>query len=153
MKEYTSDYVERCQLDHYCKLVLYHEAIDYLREMQRYRNRQTSLEDISPAQWDKLSTLDEYPSDSFKLPLRFTLLSGKGVWGFPQQAKRTARRGGMRRFSEVWLHFLCLLVLCIPLRLRSVPASGGSLPADKKSCHGCFSPSGWVHPPHSGQRQ
>ena len=33
--------------------------------MQRYRNRQTSLEDISPAQWDKLSTLDEYPSDSF----------------------------------------------------------------------------------------
>ena len=36
-----------------------------LREMQRYRNRQTSLEDISPAQWDKLSTLDEYPSDSF----------------------------------------------------------------------------------------
>ena len=26
---------------------------------------QESLEDISPAQWDKLSTLDEYPSDSF----------------------------------------------------------------------------------------
>ena len=23
------------------------------------------LEDISPAQWDKLCTLDEYPSDSF----------------------------------------------------------------------------------------
>ena len=22
MKEYTPDYVERCQLDHYCKLVL-----------------------------------------------------------------------------------------------------------------------------------
>jgi len=41
--------------------------------------------------------------------LRFTLLSGKGVWGFPQQAKRTARRGGTGRFSEVWLHFLCLL--------------------------------------------
>ena len=65
MNEYTLDYVERCQLDHYCKLVLYHETIDYLREMQRYRNRQTSLGDISPAQWDKLSTLDEYPSDSF----------------------------------------------------------------------------------------
>ena len=26
---------------------------------------QESLEDISPAQWDKLSTLDEHPSDSF----------------------------------------------------------------------------------------
>ena len=36
MKEYTPNYVERCQLDHYCKLVLYHEAVDYLREMQRY---------------------------------------------------------------------------------------------------------------------
>ena len=54
-----------CQFDHYCKLVLYHEAIDYLREMQRYRKYQISLEDISPAQWDKFSTRDEYPSDSF----------------------------------------------------------------------------------------
>ena len=65
MKEYTPDYVKCCQLDHYCKLVLYHEAIDYLREMQRYRKYQISLEDISPAQWDKFSTRDEYPSDSF----------------------------------------------------------------------------------------
>ena len=54
-----------CQFDHYCKLVLYHEAIDYLREMQRYRKYQISLEDISPAQWDKFSTRDEYPCDSF----------------------------------------------------------------------------------------
>ena len=65
MKEYTPDYVKCCQFDHYCKLVLYHEAIDYLREMQRYRKYQISLEDISPAQWDKFSTRDEYPSDSF----------------------------------------------------------------------------------------
>ena len=65
MKEYTPDYVKCCQFDHYCKLVLYHEAIDYLREMQRYRKCQISLEDISPAQWDKFSTWDEYPSDSF----------------------------------------------------------------------------------------
>ena len=33
-----NDYVERCQVDAYCKLVLYHEAIDYLREMQRRRD-------------------------------------------------------------------------------------------------------------------
>jgi hypothetical protein len=32
-----NDYGERCQFDAYCKLVLYHEAIDYLREMQRRR--------------------------------------------------------------------------------------------------------------------
>ena len=65
MKEYTPDYVKCCQFDRYCKLVLYHEAIDYLREMQRYRKYQISLEDISPAQWDKFSTRDEYPCDSF----------------------------------------------------------------------------------------
>ena len=57
MKEYTPDYVKCCQFDHYCKLVLYHEAIDYLREMQRYRKCQISLEDISPAQWDKFLSL------------------------------------------------------------------------------------------------
>ena len=33
-----NDYGERCQFDAYCKLVLYHEAIDYLREMQRRRD-------------------------------------------------------------------------------------------------------------------
>ena len=65
MKEYTPDYVKCCQFDRYCKLVLYHEAIDYLREMQRYRKYQISLEDISPAQWDKFSTRDEYPCDIF----------------------------------------------------------------------------------------
>ena len=36
-----NDYGERCQFDAYCKLVLYHEAIDYLREMQRRRDRET----------------------------------------------------------------------------------------------------------------
>lgn len=35
-----NDYGERCQFDAYCKLVLYHEAIDYLREMQRRRDRE-----------------------------------------------------------------------------------------------------------------
>lgn len=34
-----NNYGERCQFDAYCKLVLYHEAIDYLREMQRRRDR------------------------------------------------------------------------------------------------------------------
>src|SRR5699024_8825882 len=42
------------QFDRYCKLVLYHEAIDYLREMQRRRDMEISLDELSPAQWDKL---------------------------------------------------------------------------------------------------
>ena len=64
MKEYTPDYVKCCQFDRYCKLVLYHEAIDYLREMQRRRDRETSFDALPQAEMDKLCTMDEYPSDS-----------------------------------------------------------------------------------------
>ena len=65
MKEYTPDYVKCCQFDHYCKLVLYHEAIDYLREMQRRRDRETSFDALPQAEMDKLCTEDHYPSDSY----------------------------------------------------------------------------------------
>lgn len=60
-----NDYGERCQFDAYCKLVLYHEAIDYLREMQRHRDRELSFSDLSQVQMDKLYTIDHYPSDGF----------------------------------------------------------------------------------------
>ena len=58
-----NDYGERCQFDAYCKLVLYHEAIDYLREMQRRRDRELSFSDLPQAEMDKLYTVDRYPSD------------------------------------------------------------------------------------------
>lgn len=60
-----NDYGERCQFDAYCKLVLYHEAIDYLREMQRRRDRELSFSDLSQAEMDKLFIVDHYPSDGF----------------------------------------------------------------------------------------
>ena len=60
-----NDYGERCQFDAYCKLVLYHEAIDYLREMQRRRDRELSFSDLSQTKMDKLYTVDRYPSDRF----------------------------------------------------------------------------------------
>ena len=60
-----NDYGERCQFDAYCKLVLYHEAIDYLREMQRRRDRELSFSDLSQTEMDKLYTVDRYPSDRF----------------------------------------------------------------------------------------
>ena len=53
------------QFDRYCKLVLYHEAIDYLRELQRQCDHEKPLDALSPEEWDKLSTVDRYPSDSF----------------------------------------------------------------------------------------
>lgn len=60
-----NDYDERCQFDAYCKLVLYHEATDYLREMQRRRDRELSFSDLPQMEMDKLCVVDHYPSDRF----------------------------------------------------------------------------------------
>ena len=79
MEAIPRKYGEWGQFDRYCKLVLYHEAIDYLREMKCRRDREVSLDAVSPADWDKLSTVDRYSCDSFtfsshgkntRLPLR-----------------------------------------------------------------------------------
>lgn len=65
MEAIPRDYGERCQFDRYCKLVLYHEALDYLREMQPRRDRETSFDALPQAEMDKLCTEDHYPSDSY----------------------------------------------------------------------------------------
>lgn len=65
MNEYTFDYVERNRLDAFCKTVLRNEAITYLSELARRRDREKSLDTLPQAEIDKLCTLDEYPSDSF----------------------------------------------------------------------------------------
>ena len=49
-----NDYGERCQFDAYCKLMLYNEAIDCLREMQRRRDRELSFSDLPQMEMDKL---------------------------------------------------------------------------------------------------
>ena len=66
MNEYTFDYVERNRLDAFCKTVLRNEAINYLSELARRRDREKPLDTLPQAEMDKLYTLDEYPSDSFK---------------------------------------------------------------------------------------
>ena len=65
MEAIPRNYDARCQFDRYCKLVLYHEALDYLREMQRRRDRETSFDALPQAEMDKLCTEDHYPSDSY----------------------------------------------------------------------------------------
>ena len=52
------------QFVRYCKLVLEHEAIDYLRKMDSLRVRHISLSILPQKEMDKLSTVDSYPSDS-----------------------------------------------------------------------------------------
>ena len=74
MEAIPRKYGEWGQFDRYCKLVLYHEAIDYLREMKCRRDREVSLDALSPADWDKLSTVDRYSCDSF------TYISTTSLW-------------------------------------------------------------------------
>lgn len=59
------DYGERCQFDAYCKLILSHEALDYLREMSRRRERELSFSDLSQSELNRLCTEDKHPSDSY----------------------------------------------------------------------------------------
>ena len=60
MNEYTFDYVERNRLDAFCKTVLRNEAINYLSELARRRDREKPLDTLPQAEMDKLCTLDEY---------------------------------------------------------------------------------------------
>lgn len=59
------DYDRQCQFDAFCKSVLRNEAWNLKRNMKRQRCRITPLEAVPLTEWDKLSTLDSYPSDSF----------------------------------------------------------------------------------------
>ena len=68
MKVTPDDYGRRCQFDHFCKLVLYHEAVDYFRERKRQRGWETSFETLPFSELDTLCTIDQYPSDSFIFP-------------------------------------------------------------------------------------
>ena len=64
--KYTPDgYGERCRFDAFCKTVLRNEAINYLSELARRRDREKPLDALPQTEMDKLCTLDEYPSDSF----------------------------------------------------------------------------------------
>ena len=56
---------EQCQFDCYCKLVLKHEAVDYLRELKYRRDNETAFSALPQTEMDKLSATDHYPSDSY----------------------------------------------------------------------------------------
>ena len=79
-----NDYGERCQFDAYCKLVLYHEAIDYLREMQRRRDRELSFSDLPQMEMDKLCVVDHYPvTDLHSRPTGMTYILKTSLWLMP----------------------------------------------------------------------
>lgn len=53
------------QFDHFCKLVLRNEAINYAQELKRRRDHETVFSALPQAEMDKLCTTDRYPSDSY----------------------------------------------------------------------------------------
>ena len=65
METNPRDYGERCRFDAFCKTVLKHEAIDYIREMKRRASRETSLERLPQTAMGKLCSADDYPSDRY----------------------------------------------------------------------------------------
>ena len=73
MNEYTFDYVERNRLDAFCKTVLRNEAINYLSELARRRDREKPLDTLPQTEMDKLCTLDEFGYD---LHIRDELVAG-----------------------------------------------------------------------------
>lgn len=60
-----NDFILRNRYDAFCKAVLRNEAKDYLHEMGRQRDREKSLDALTQQELDKLSTVDQYPSDSY----------------------------------------------------------------------------------------
>ena len=54
----------RSRFDAFCKAVLRNEARNYLRDLQRQRQRETSMDAVPQTELDKLSTLDHYLSES-----------------------------------------------------------------------------------------
>lgn len=53
------------QFDHFCKLVLRNEAINYAQELKRRCDHETVFSALPQAEMDKLCTTDRYPSDSY----------------------------------------------------------------------------------------
>ena len=91
METNPRDYGERCRFDAFCKTVLKHEAIDYIREMKRRASRETSLERLPQTAMDKLCLADDYPSDSYvfsycgcDLPIRSERIAD-AFSGLPEQ--------------------------------------------------------------------
>lgn len=53
----------RHQFDSYCRKILREEGRDYMRELTRLSEREISISELSEEQLERLSVLDEYPSE------------------------------------------------------------------------------------------
>ena len=60
-----NDFILRHRYDAFCKAVLRNEAKSYWSEMAHRREREKSLDALTQEEMDKLSVVDDYPSDSY----------------------------------------------------------------------------------------
>ena len=60
-----NDFILRHRYDAFCKAVLRNEAKSYWSEMAHRHEREKSLDALTQEEMDKLSVVDDYPSDSY----------------------------------------------------------------------------------------
>ncbi len=65
MEPTPRDLAEWRQFDRYCKLVLQHEAVDFLREQKYRRSNETVFSALQQTEMDKLCVTDSYPSENY----------------------------------------------------------------------------------------
>lgn len=65
MESTPRDLAEWRQFDRYCKLVLQHGAIDFLREQKYRRDNETVFSALRQTELDRLRTTEHYPSESY----------------------------------------------------------------------------------------
>lgn len=55
----------RHQFDSFCRKILREEGRDYIRELSRLSQKEVSFSELSEEEMDRLSVLDEYPSEQY----------------------------------------------------------------------------------------
>lgn len=70
MDDPSHDLAEERQFDAYCKAVLYHEAVTYIRKSKQLRKHEVPFEELSLAEQKPLVSYDDYPSNYFVFSFR-----------------------------------------------------------------------------------
>ena len=58
------------RFDAFCKAVLYHAAVDYIRKAKQLRRHEVSFDELSAGEQGPLVLCDDYPSDYFVFSFR-----------------------------------------------------------------------------------
>jgi len=65
MEPYSHEKHKQHAFDSFCKKILKNEALNYSSELNRQREREVSLSELSAQEMDMLFSMDKYPSEIF----------------------------------------------------------------------------------------